>query len=203
MEENNYTKHFEKELKILRENNDSKEELIVDKFENAIREILKVNSNQGHSGFSAHFYASYLSKIVKNAMLMKPLGPITGIDCEWVDVAKYGSEGDSIYQNNREGAVFKEGKNAKPYYLDSIVWKGEEDYDSFTGSVEELHSRQFIKLPFTPKTFYIDVVKVYVDPEGLELSSLHEEKGLYYEYRIKDRKQLEEVAKYYDMEDEN
>jgi hypothetical protein len=199
--ENNYTKHFERELQILRENNEGSEELIIDKFEQVIRDILEINSKQGHSGSSAHFYAAYLSEIIKDAMLMKPLGPITGIDCEWVDVSSYGSDGDSIFQNNRDCAVFKEGKDSKPYYLDAIVWVGEKAGDSFTGKVEELYSRQFIKLPFTPKTFYIDVVKIYMSKDSLKYKDedCYEDGDKKYIYKIKDRKQLEKVAEYYDM----
>lgn len=200
MEENNYTKHFVRELQILRENNDGSEELIVDKFEQVIMDILEINSKQGHSGSSAYYYAAYLSGLIKNAMLMKPLGPITGIDCEWVDVAEYGSNGDSLYQNNRDGAVFKDGKDAKPYYLDAIVWVGEEAGDQFTGNVEGITSRQNIKFPFIPKTFYIDVIKLYI--ERKHPNGYYKDGERKYIYKIKDRKQLEKVAKYYEMQDD-
>lgn len=185
MEENNYMTHFVRELQILREAHNDESELIIDKFEEPIRSILEINGKQGHSGSSANFYAAHMSEIVNNAMLMKPLGPITGIDCEWVDV------NDEFFQNNRECAVFKNKETKKSHYLDAIVWSGKEEWDTFTGQVEDIHSSQNISFPFVPKTFYIDVVKIYQDEAGEE-----------YTYKIKDRKQLEKVAEYYDMEEE-
>jgi len=186
MEENNYKKHFNKELEILRKDGDK--DLIIDKFEKVINDIIDISSKQGHSGTSAHFYANYLSTAIKNVLLFNPLSPITGDESEWVDV------NEDSFQNNRIYSIFKDKKTGKCHYLDAIVWKGEKDGDTFTGKVEEVNSSLNIKFPFIPKTFYIDVVKVYGDKDD---DCIVDGDGKYYTYKIKDEKQLDEVAEYY------
>ena len=138
---------------------------------------------------------------------MEPICDVTGHESEWVDVSKIGN-GSIMYQNSRCGALFKDGSESKAYYLDAIVWKGEEKYDTFTGSVyiddknfELIRSSQFVKFPFKPKTFYIDVVRVPISKEEAEKRDLHYiEDGFnecYYTI-LKDPKQLDEVFEYYD-----
>ena len=112
----------------------------------AVLELIKVFSDQGHSGMSAPMVVSLFSQLAN----FKPINPITGADDEWTEV------GGDTYQNNRLSSVFKKGKDGKPYYLDAIVWRCE-DGSAFTGTVGDITSRQFIKLPFLPKTFYVDV----------------------------------------------
>ena len=84
----------------------------------------------------------------------------------------------------------------------------EEDFDTFTGRVyiddknfELIGSSQFVKFPFEPKTFYIDVVRVPISKEEAEKRNLHytedEFDGCYYTI-LKDPKQLDKVFKYYD-----
>jgi hypothetical protein len=117
-------------------------------------------------------------------------------------------DGSIMYQNSRCSALFKGGIESKAHYLDAIVWKGVEDYDTFTGRVyiddkdfELIGSSQFVKFPFKPKTFYIDVVRVPISKEEAEKRDLHYiEDGFnecYYTI-LKDPKQLDRVFKYYD-----
>jgi len=160
-----------------------------------VLELLEVFAKQGHSGSSANYAVSCFSKLA----LQKPLTSIKCTDDEWNDVAG-GSEDDNIFQNNRLSSVFKVGKDGKPYYLDAIVWQGPEEYDTFTGNVEKVCSRQYIKLPFTPKTFYIDATRELYDKEkhkGREDDVVSCGDGDYV-YSIKDREQLKEVFEYYD-----
>lgn len=194
--DNNYKKHFRKELEIIKNKADF-EGLTIQPFISLIEEITDVFSQQGHSGSSAAFQNSVLTAAINNVLSFKPLSPITCEDHEWNDTANYidGQEKNKLFQNKRLSSIFKDGKDGKPYYLDAIVWKGEEDWDTFTGTVEEIKSRQFIKLPFTPKTFYIDVVKIY-NPQP-EVADHVDEDGREYFYGIKDRNQLKEVAEYY------
>ena len=191
MEENNYKKHLEKELEIIRSSHKEGTELTIEPYLPTINKIIDVFSMQGHSGCSASCTSGYLSKVIKNILSFKPLSPITCTDEEWTEIS------ENEYQNKRLSSVFKEG-NGKPYYLDAIVWKGEERYDTFTGKVEDVHSRQFIKLPFTPKTFYIDVVKVFLTKEEIKDEDYYEDGDKYYTYKIKDKNQLKEVFKYYE-----
>ena len=102
-----------------------------------------------------------------------------------------------MYQNNRCGGLFKNGKDGRPYYIDAIVkrtqtgscysgsfWLSRKDY--LTGDRDKMiRNTQYIKgFPFTPKTFYVDVIEEEVKPDDWEMY-------------IKDKKQLNEVYNYY------
>jgi len=147
-----------------------------------ILELLEVFSTQGHSGSSAPYVIDMFMKLAA----FEPIGPILCTDDEWSDIS------DNSYQNTRCSAVFKDGLDGKPYYLDAIVWKNQNN-DTFTGNCvlnsknEKISSRQNIKLPFNPKTFYIDVVEYEITPNN-------------FESRIKDESQLKEVWKYYEKQ---
>lgn len=174
-------------------------------FEKEILALCEAFGNSGQSGGSAPYTATAISQAVKKLMLQEPICDVTGHDDEWSNVAY--DNGEPLYQNKRCSALFKNGNN-DPHYLYAIVWKGEEDWDSFTGgaykdekSFELLRSSQYlIKFPFKPKTFYIDVKRVPITKQEAE------ERGLYYiEDRsgecyytvVKDPKQLKQVFKYY------
>lgn len=194
----NYKKHFERELKILNDNLEEGDSLVIKDFIPLIEQALDVFSEQGHSGGSAPFYANALGDTIKKVMLFEPLSPITGDDDEW---GENNMDGKTL-QNKRLSSVFKEGKDGKPYYIDAIVFKGQNDC-CFTGSSIELKdgstisSRQFIKLPFTPKTFYIDVIETeWADKD----ETVEKEGGGWWTSVVKDEKQLNEVFEYYDKE---
>lgn len=161
----------------------------------AVLELIELFSKQGHSGMSAPLVADIFKKLAN----YEPLQPITGKDEEWGDVRDFGN-GKSWYQNKRCSALFKDGKDGKPYYIDAIVkrdqrgitwsgfaWLSEEDYK--TGDRTKMVGKKgYIKeFPFTPKTFYIDVKDVEVAKDD-------------WESFIVDPLQLDEVWKYYDKE---
>jgi hypothetical protein len=158
----------------------------------AVMELMEVFSKQEHSGYSA----PRVSSIFKTLADYEPLRPITCDDNEW-GVAV----GENTFQNKRLSSVFKEGKEGKPYYLDAIVFRGQNG-SCFTGSStlkdgSEIYSRQFIKTPFKPKSFYIDVIETewYKDKED----NLTKKKGGgWWTSVVKDESQLDEVFKYYD-----
>jgi len=175
---------------------------IITPFAKEILALCEAFGKSGQSGGSAPYTASAISQAVKKLLLQEPICDVTGHENEWVDVV------DGMYQNSRCSALFKDGIDGKSYYLDAIVWKGVEDYDTFTGRVyiddkdfELIGSRQFVKFPFKPKTFYIDVVRVPILKEDAKKRKLHYiEDGFnecYYTI-LKDPKQLEKVFKYYD-----
>lgn len=148
-----------------------------------VLELLEVFSKQGHSGFSAAYVINLFSKLAKH----EPLTPIMCTDDEWSDIGE--EMGTDIYQNNRCSAVFKNGKNGKPYYLDAIVWRNQKGV-TFTGTVlnskkEKIYSYQTIRIPFNSKTFYIDVIEPPDD------SPIY----------IKDDIQLKKVWKYYEHQE--
>lgn len=75
-------------------------------------ELLKVFSEQGHSGMSAPYAIALFEKLAS----WKPISPLTGADDEWNEV------GTGTWQNRRNSAVFK--KNNQAYWLDGrIFWE--------------------------------------------------------------------------------
>jgi len=73
-------------------------------------DLLKVFTEQGHSGMSAP-YAITLFKRLAN---WEPISPLTGEDDEWNEAA------DGVFQNRRASAVFKDADG--PYWMDGIVF---------------------------------------------------------------------------------
>lgn len=206
----NSQSHAKRELEILAK---TTPDAIVTPFTNEILALCEAFGKSGQSGGSAPYTASAISQAVKKLMMFETLAPLTGEESEWGTVA------DNVNQNNRESAVFKE-KNGKPYYLNAIVWKGDtegesgNDWDTFTGTVAGIRSRQYIKgFPFTPKTFYVDVTREML-PEDWNEEPFYENKFYdtkvfeetgekkwfveKYRYVIKNPQQLEEVFDYYD-----
>jgi len=146
-------------------------------------ELLEAFGEHGHSGSSAPYAVSLFSKLA----LFTPISSIKCTDDEW------GTDADT-FQNKRLSAVFKKDKDSPPYYLNAIVWKGDDEGDQFTGSVDGVNSHQFIRLPFKPKTFYIDVYREPCEKDAKDCVCCGSGN---YEYHIKDITQLKEVAEYY------
>jgi len=161
---------------------------------NAVMELIEIFSKQGHSGMSAPIVADIFKRLAN----YEPLGPITGKDEEWSDVRDFGN-GKSWYQNKRCSALFKDGKDGRPYYIDAVIkrdqrgvtwsgmaWLSEEDYKSGDRS-KMIDKRGYVKsFPFTPKTFYIDVKDIEVEKDD-------------WESFVVDPSQLDEVREYYDL----
>lgn len=185
---------------------------IVTPFAKEILALCEAFGKSGQSGGSAPYTATAISQAIKKLLLQEPICDVTGHENEWVDVSEMGG-GSIMYQNSRCSALYKKtthycgGDESRSHYLDAIVWKGVEDYDTFTGRVyiddknfELIGSSQFVKFPFKPKTFYIDVVRVPITKEEAEKRNLHYIEDSFNEcyYTIlKDTKQLEKVFKYY------
>lgn len=190
--------HAKRELEILVANaTDPNNRPIIEEFIPEILALCEKFGNSGQSGGSALFVASALSQAIKKLCLYETIAPLTGEDTEWNDITT-NNNGEPMFQNNRNSAVFKDGKNGKAYYIDAVVkrtesgscwsgpfWMSREDY--LTGNRDLMvKSRFFIKsFPFTPKTFYIDVIEEEVAEGDWEMY-------------LKDPKQLEEVYEYYD-----
>ena len=183
---------------------------IVTPFSKEILALCEAFGKSGQSGGSAPYTANAISQAVKKLLLQEPICDVTGHESEWYNVSEMVGDDDGTvtFQNKRCGALFKEGANARAHYLDAIVWKGEESWDTFTGSVyiddkdfELISSSQYVRFPFKPKTFYIDVVRVPISKEEAERRELHYiEDGFnecYYTV-LKNPKQLQQVFKHYD-----
>lgn len=193
-EKNNYEKHALREFEYAGWMKDGKyDDDMQELMCKQVLQLLRLFGKHGHSGGS-HGYAV---KLFETLAKFDTIGPIKGSDDEWSDEISHGG----TLQNRRLSAVFKENKNSQAYYIDAIVFKGPEEYDSFTGKVEDITSRQNIIFPFSPKTFYIDVDRKKVDYDDKEGERVIQCGDGNYVYSIKDRKQLEAVAEYYDMEE--
>lgn len=106
--------------------------------------LLQVFSEQGHSGSSAPYAIQCFTKLAA----FEPLGPLTGADDEWANVA------DGVYQNKRCGHVFKQADrfDGQAYDLDGKVFR-EPSGACYTGR----DSMVPITFPYTPKREYVDV----------------------------------------------
>lgn len=177
----NTAKHAERELDILFR---TTPDAIIKPFKTELLALCEAFGKSGQSGGSAPYTATAISQAVKKLLLQNTIAPLTGDDSEWSDVDN-GKDG-TLYQNNREGAVFKDGKGA--YYLDAIVWKTQSG-DTWSGTAKigntDMRSRQYVKsFPFTPKTFVVDVIEKEVAKDD-------------WEFTVKDVSQLDEVFEYY------
>lgn len=180
---------------------------LIEEFRDEILALCEKFGNSGQSGGSAPFTAAAISSAIKKLLLFEPICPITGFDEEWVDVSQY-SPGEIYYQNSRCSSLFREGVNEPSSYIYAIVWQGERKYDTFTGTVyldntfsERIGSSQYVKaFPFTPKTFYIDVVYTPITKEEAEEKGMHYIEanfGECYYTTVKDPSQLDAVWEYY------
>ena len=120
--------------------------------ENVI-ELLKVFSEQGHSGFSAPYCINLFAKLAKFELLT----PLTGEDDEWNDVTSHVMDQTPTWQNKRCHSVFKTEEGA--YDIDGIVFRQPNGCCYTTAK-----SRVPVTFPYMPKKVYVDV-----DEEGNEI----------------------------------
>lgn len=196
----NLVKYAERELEIL----DQKvPDSIVVPFKKEILALVDAFGESGQSGGSAPYTASAIVSAIKNLLLYKPICDITGDNNEWV---KLDYTEDLSFQNRRCYGLFKDS-DGNCRYLDAIIWQGPEEYDTFTGQVyiddkgfKLIDSRQKVKFPFKPKSFYVDVIYVPITEKEAEERDLHYTKdgdGSCYYTILKDLKQLDAVFEYY------
>lgn len=110
-----------------------------------ILEMVRLFSEQGHSGFSAGYALSVLERLLR----FKPISPLTGEDDEWREVC-HGS-----WQNKRCSSVFKD-KDGKAHDIDAIIV-------SDNGGITWFSSGRFRKevtFPYYPPTH---PEKVYIE----------------------------------------
>lgn len=153
----------------------------------AVLELMEVFAKQGHSGMSASIVADLFQKLANH----KPLGPITGKDEEWILL---GYSNELKYQNKREYGLFKYSDGKVTYVSalikrcpDGVTWSGplyltREDAINDTNMIRS--SLEIKEFPFTPKTFYIDVLEEEIEKDDWIMW-------------CKDPSQLDEVWEYY------
>lgn len=129
----NTQSHAKRELELL--SGDS----VIKEFTPEILALVEKFGKSGQSGGSAPFVASALKNAIEKLLRFETLSPVTGEDSEWVDITVI-KDGESMYQNNRDSRIFKDGKNGRAYFIDAMIekvenytwygwfWKSREDY---------------------------------------------------------------------------
>jgi hypothetical protein len=109
-----------------------------------VLELLKVFSDEGHSGTTAPYTVNMFKKLA----MFEPLVPLTGEDWEWNEC------GNGVFQNKRCSRVFKQADrfNGQAYDIEGKVFR-EPSGACYTGA----ESRVLVTFPYTPKTEYVDV----------------------------------------------
>jgi len=146
----------------------------------SVMELIEVFSKQGHSGHSASMVSNLFDKLSR----FKPISPLTGKDDEWVEIT------DGMFQNKRNGAVFKDGNDGKAYFIDAYIkrtpnghcWSGCLNLKDGR-SIRKCYIKDFSQMP----TITINVLEKEVSRDDWEMW-------------IEDETQLEKLAKHYDFE---
>ena len=112
-----------------------------------ILEVIRIFSEQGHSGFSASYALSILDRLLR----FKPISPLTGDDNEWGN--PYGEDGTR--QNKRCSSVFKNA-DGSCHDIDAMVV-------SDNGGITWFSSGRFRKTVTFPYNPPIHPEKVYIE----------------------------------------
>ena len=159
--------HAEIEFEILE---NLKDNFIILEFKEEVLALVDKFRESGQSGGSAPMTAKCIADAVKKLCLFEPISTIEKNDQYWEKIASPALNEDNeervLYQNTRLTSLFKYAEDELPHYLYSIIWR-DENGSCFTTSIYEdiidfklISSSQTIKYPFTPKSFYIDVIGV-------------------------------------------
>ena len=123
-----------------------------------ILELIKVFSDEGHSGSTA----PYTVDIFKKLAMFEPITPLTGEDWEWTEISREmsGSNNGTLYQNKRCSRVFKDDDGA--YDIDGKVfydWYTNENGDRHKSYYTSRDSRVPVTFPYIPTTVYEETVE--------------------------------------------
>lgn len=106
-----------------------------------LKELILVFCTHGHSGFSASYEISLLTKLLR----LQPVGPLTGEDTEWNEV-----DPGRLWQNRRCSRVFKDA-DGRAYDIEGIVFR-EPSGACFTNG----ESHVDVAFPYVPQTRVVD-----------------------------------------------
>lgn len=112
-----------------------------------VLKLLEVFDEEGHTGSTA----PYAVNLFKTLAMYKPIAPLTGEDWEWVDVGV--ESGRTLYQNKRNGKVFKDNNSA--WNIDGRVfweWACDPDIDDgkpFKAYFTSYDSRVTVTFPYS------------------------------------------------------
>lgn len=149
----------------------------------AVMELVEVFAKQGHSGTSANLVRNLFNKVAD----YKPLCALTLNDDEWLEV------GEGTYQNKRNSAVFKEGKDGRAYYLNAYVKIKSDTNTGWGGSLELDGNKRLVRC------YIKDVAKIptiNITPEFVQ----HSEEASDWDFLPASEEILNELKKYYDLE---
>lgn len=113
-----------------------------DNMNNAVLEVLKTLSDQGHTNLSASIVIQFVDRLWS----WKPLTPLTGEDDEWISEPKF-MEG--TLQNKRYSAVFKNKETGECYDINGRIF-AEPDGIKFTCR----ESKVLVEFPYMPPDKY-------------------------------------------------
>jgi len=146
----------------------------------SVMELMKVFSDQGHSGCSAGMVSNLFDKLSR----YKPITPLTLKDDEWCEI------GTDKFQNKRRSSVFKDGKNGRAYFIDAY-YKKTQTGSTWSGSLDLQDGTRitkcYIKDVKSMPSVCIDVIETEVSKDNWDMV-------------IKDMEQLNELKKHYDIE---
>lgn len=114
-------------------------------LKDAVLEIVRVFSRQGHSGMSASMVTAMAEKLLR----YEPLCPLTGADNEWWEIPAGMRPENTTHQNVRCGRVFKR-VDGTAYDVEGQILREPDGTCVVGGSVE-------VTFPYIPTTEYVDV----------------------------------------------
>ena len=110
-----------------------------------ILKLLRVFSDEGHSGSSAYYTLNLFDKLAR----FKIITPLTGLDDEWNEVAD--GKGGTMYQNKRYSSVFKDDDgvwdiNGRVFW----EWQRREDGTAYKSHYQGSGCSTPVTFPYTP-----------------------------------------------------
>jgi len=162
---------------------------------NAVLKLITLFSRQGHSGMSASIVRDLFNKLAD----FKPLSVLTFEDDEWEECTGWCDDIEH-YQNKRNTAVFKNGKNGKPYYINAYYLRNQKQA-VLSGSLNISNDKRirhcYIKDPLNMPSLYIDIIDSEVNKDD---DTKKEPGSGWWIHKMKDKNQLKELEKCYDVE---
>ena len=138
----NILEHAKDELNRIGMTEDSPDEMNV-MMRKHILHMMNEFAEEGHSGFSASYAISILTKL----MDFKPLSPLTGEDNEWGNVREYGES--PSWQNKRRSSVFKNA-DGTCYDIDGkVFWEWCMPYEEGDNPYKSYYTNRDSRVPVT------------------------------------------------------
>lgn len=108
-EDSNLVQHAIRELDLIGEDENADYDGMI---RDAVLEIVRTFSRQGHSGYSA----GYTLSLIERLLAFEPLSPLTDDPAEWHHVEEAAAGRPDVWQGKRNSAAFS-NDGGKTYYL--------------------------------------------------------------------------------------